>query len=64
MLHQLKVIQIKVVNGNITSIKVSPSSSQDVVSGCRRRNRWLNYYFVSTQAYADELVKKIQFTLD
>ena len=51
-------IQINVVDGNITSVTVTPSSPQDDVSVIVSGNSMTDYQFVSTQAYANQLMQK------
>lgn len=51
-------IQINVVDGNIASVKVTPSSSQDDVSVIVGGNSMADYEFVSTQADANQLMQK------
>ena len=50
-------IQIKVDNGNITSVTVTPSSSQDDVSVVMGGTAMDTWKFVSTQAYANQLLQ-------
>ena len=51
-------IQIDVVNGNIVSATVTPSSSKDDVSVVVSGNSMADYKFVSTQADANQLMQK------
>jgi hypothetical protein len=51
-------MQINVVNGSVTSATVTPSSSQDDVSVVISGNSMADYQFVSTQAYANQLMQK------
>jgi hypothetical protein len=51
-------IQIDVANGSVVSATVTPSSPQDDVSVVVSGNSMADYKFVSTQAYADQLMQK------
>jgi hypothetical protein len=53
-----RAIQIGVVDGSITSVTVTPSSPQDDVSVVVNGNSMGDYEFVSTQAYANQLMQK------
>ena len=51
-------IQIDVVDGSVASATVTPSSPPDDVSVVISGNSMADYKFVSTQAYANELMQK------